>query len=212
MMKVSHGLHTCVCERRYPSIACTNRRLCVARNTDYSQIPIPLASSEVDQVARQARDRWYHQDSTLTATASRSSLDRTHTPPRPLREIPNYPARPVRSNRSTSPDGGTVYAGSQVQLRATREATRAGEVSGRGGNTGDHGMRCSGCGERIVGTRYQCANCPSEPEGYSLVSEPGWGGDRYELMCSVRRARSGRLGSMIPDMCFSDWIDLWTDR
>ncbi|KAJ7625539.1 hypothetical protein FB45DRAFT_68258 [Roridomyces roridus] len=32
----------------------------------------------------------------------------------------------------------------------------------------DHHLQCHGCGQNIVGVRYQCANCPSSPQGFSL--------------------------------------------
>ncbi|KAJ7091564.1 hypothetical protein B0H15DRAFT_906686 [Mycena belliarum] len=34
----------------------------------------------------------------------------------------------------------------------------------------DHHTFCHGCGNNIVGVRYQCANCPSAPQGFSLCS------------------------------------------
>ncbi|KAJ7195728.1 hypothetical protein C8J57DRAFT_535228 [Mycena rebaudengoi] len=34
----------------------------------------------------------------------------------------------------------------------------------------DHHIFCHGCGGSIVGTRYQCANCPSSPSGFSLCA------------------------------------------
>lgn len=34
----------------------------------------------------------------------------------------------------------------------------------------DHNTRCANCNEWIMGRRYQCANCPSVPETYSLCS------------------------------------------
>ncbi|KAK7025051.1 hypothetical protein R3P38DRAFT_2708071 [Favolaschia claudopus] len=34
----------------------------------------------------------------------------------------------------------------------------------------DHRIFCHGCGNNIVGVRYQCANCPSQPQGFSLCS------------------------------------------
>ncbi|KAI0091463.1 hypothetical protein BDY19DRAFT_930605 [Irpex rosettiformis] len=34
--------------------------------------------------------------------------------------------------------------------------------------TDDHGLLCRNCGRSIVGVRYQCALCPSNPEGYNL--------------------------------------------
>ncbi|KAF7370358.1 hypothetical protein MSAN_00667200 [Mycena sanguinolenta] len=35
----------------------------------------------------------------------------------------------------------------------------------------DHHIFCHGCGNNIVGTRYQCANCPSQPQGFSLCEK-----------------------------------------
>ncbi|KIY49918.1 hypothetical protein FISHEDRAFT_40294 [Fistulina hepatica ATCC 64428] len=32
----------------------------------------------------------------------------------------------------------------------------------------EHHINCDGCGEPIVGARYQCANCPSSPTAYNL--------------------------------------------
>ncbi|KAJ7735656.1 hypothetical protein DFH07DRAFT_843521 [Mycena maculata] len=34
----------------------------------------------------------------------------------------------------------------------------------------DHHIFCHGCGNNIVGVRYQCANCPSAPNGFSLCA------------------------------------------
>ncbi|KAJ6581877.1 hypothetical protein B0H19DRAFT_1116820 [Mycena capillaripes] len=34
----------------------------------------------------------------------------------------------------------------------------------------DHHTFCHGCGKNIVGVRYQCANCPSQPQGFSLCA------------------------------------------
>jgi len=33
----------------------------------------------------------------------------------------------------------------------------------------NHGVRCDSCSLMIVGTRYQCGNCPSIPHSYNLV-------------------------------------------
>ncbi|KAJ6519119.1 hypothetical protein C8R45DRAFT_950302 [Mycena sanguinolenta] len=35
----------------------------------------------------------------------------------------------------------------------------------------DHHIFCHGCGNNIVGNRYQCANCPSQPQGFSLCEK-----------------------------------------
>ncbi|KAJ7656338.1 hypothetical protein DFH06DRAFT_470398 [Mycena polygramma] len=34
----------------------------------------------------------------------------------------------------------------------------------------DHHTFCHGCGKNILGVRYQCANCPSQPQGFSLCA------------------------------------------
>ncbi|KAJ7464640.1 hypothetical protein FB451DRAFT_1264153 [Mycena latifolia] len=34
----------------------------------------------------------------------------------------------------------------------------------------DHHTFCHGCGNNIAGVRYQCANCPSSPQGFSLCA------------------------------------------
>ncbi|KAI0339660.1 hypothetical protein BDW22DRAFT_1335795 [Trametopsis cervina] len=38
------------------------------------------------------------------------------------------------------------------------------------GATDDHGLPCRNCRKPIYGVRYQCAMCPSKPDGYSLCS------------------------------------------
>ncbi|KAJ7231904.1 hypothetical protein B0H12DRAFT_1146133 [Mycena haematopus] len=35
----------------------------------------------------------------------------------------------------------------------------------------DHHIFCHGCGNNIVGVRYQCASCPSQPQGFSLCEK-----------------------------------------
>jgi hypothetical protein len=66
---------------------------------------------------------------------------------------------PVETDfRSPSPTNETVYAG------GTRRRPEVPQVSL------DHGCLCDGCGVEIAGKRYQCANCPSLPKAYSLVS------------------------------------------
>jgi len=32
----------------------------------------------------------------------------------------------------------------------------------------NHGLRCDSCSQMIIGTRYQCGNCPSIPHSYNL--------------------------------------------
>lgn len=111
------------------------------------KIPLPLANNEVEAVSRRARDRWYQQDSNTVAAAS------------------IHPG----SSRSSSPTNETVYAGGTrhsgsspvppPRIDTARDAL-------------DHQIRCNNCNEWIMGKRYQCANCPSDPVAYNLVSKP----------------------------------------
>ncbi|GJE98059.1 ZZ-type zinc finger-containing protein [Phanerochaete sordida] len=39
------------------------------------------------------------------------------------------------------------------------------------GDGESHGIRCDVCRKMILGTRYQCAMCPSKPQGYNLCTE-----------------------------------------
>lgn len=100
------------------------------------QIPLPLASSEVRQVSRRAREQWAQRDSTVVQAAN-DILDE------------NFPVRPP------SPTTETVYGGvtpQRIQI-----------------NPLDHRTACCSCRATIVGERYQCANCPTEPQPYDLV-------------------------------------------
>lgn len=63
-------------------------------------------------------------------------------------------ASPRSPARSLSPSNETIYASGRVNSLDSL----------------DHRCRCRGCNEWILGKRYQCANCPSYPESYSLVS------------------------------------------
>lgn len=123
------------------------------------QIPIPLASAEVELVSRRARDRWFQQDSTTVAAS--------------------FSPDPGASSRSSSPTNETIYAGT-----TTPAANGNTTPVSNGGTTGvlprpvlnivtrdalDHGARCGSCNEWIMGKRFQCANCPSDPVPYNLV-------------------------------------------
>ena len=57
-----------------------------------------------------------------------------------------------KSLRSSSPSGDILYA---ANVRADGL---------------DHQCKCDGCSKPIMGRRYQCANCPSLPYGFNLVS------------------------------------------
>ncbi|ORX38912.1 hypothetical protein BD324DRAFT_617855 [Kockovaella imperatae] len=113
------------------------------------KIPLPLGSHEVEVVSRRARDRWLQQDASAVAAAAA-----------------------LRSNgdgraRSLSPTNETVYA----DPNGTRaDVTGASPSTSRISRDLNHHMQCSQCQEWIIGTRFQCANCPSKPTGYSLCS------------------------------------------
>jgi hypothetical protein len=128
------------------------------------KIPIPLASAEVEAVSRRARDRWFQQDSTTVAAAGVGVGVRAGAP----------------SSRSSSPTNETVYAAAtsrgidaasaatnEVQTIQTAQAAQVVSITAR--DALDHGCRCRNCNEWIMGKRFQCANCPSEPEPYNLV-------------------------------------------
>ena len=107
---------------------------------------MPLANSEIAAVSRRARDRWLQQDSSaVTANGSRS--------------------------RSQSPTNETIYAGGGGTIRSggSRPAPRPPQRNAPR-DALDHGCRCNNCNEWIMGRRYQCANCPSEPESFNLAS------------------------------------------
>ncbi|ORY29144.1 hypothetical protein BCR39DRAFT_532845 [Naematelia encephala] len=106
------------------------------------KIPLPLANAEVEAVSRRARDRWYRQDSAAVSTT------------------------PAASTRSSSPTNETVYApgAPHTNTRSSRVISEAPR------DALDHGCRCANCNEWIMGRRYQCANCPSEPIAFNLCS------------------------------------------
>jgi hypothetical protein len=109
---------------------------------------VPLANSEIAAVSRRARDRWLQQDSTVLTT--------------------NGHAR----SRSPSPTNETIYAGGTIRSGHSRPrpAIRTPRTP-TPGDAMDHGCRCDNCNEWIMGRRFQCANCPSEPKAFNLVSQ-----------------------------------------
>ena len=111
---------------------------------------MPLATNEVEAVSRRARDRWFHQDSNTVAAAVSSP-------------------RPPSSSRSSSPTNETVYAGGTSRANESSPIPPGRVVNITTRDALDHGVRCNNCNEWIMGRRYQCANCPSEPEAYNLV-------------------------------------------
>ncbi|KAK8843444.1 hypothetical protein IAR55_007101 [Kwoniella newhampshirensis] len=118
------------------------------------KIPLPLPSSEVEAVSRRARDRWFQQDRTVAVGRRSTGNDAT-------------------SSRSSSPTNETVYAPTATASRHSGPApnvppSQVVYVTTR--DALDHGVRCGNCREWIMGRRYQCANCPSDPEGYNLCS------------------------------------------
>ncbi|WWC64178.1 uncharacterized protein I303_106786 [Kwoniella dejecticola CBS 10117] len=113
------------------------------------KIPVPISSHEVDAVSRRARDRWLQQDRTVAVSG-----------PDPFQDDAGG------SSRSSSPTNDTVYAPT-----ADRNGAATQQVIGvTTPDALDHGMKCGNCHQWIMGRRYQCANCPSEPEGFNLCS------------------------------------------
>ncbi|KAK4688499.1 hypothetical protein P7C73_g1605, partial [Tremellales sp. Uapishka_1] len=108
------------------------------------KIPLPLESAEVELVSRRARDRWFQQDLNTVAAARPQSGG---------------------SSRSSSPTNETIYAGGQSQAPSNQNTS---VVSLPIRDALDHGVRCRNCNEWIMGRRFQCANCPSDPVAYNL--------------------------------------------
>jgi hypothetical protein len=123
-----------------------------------TQIPVPLASNEVEVVSRRARDRWFQQDSSTVAAApsSRSSS--------PTIEAETVYAPALRS----SVRGGQSPSLGQRASQGRTTPRTAPVVGIRDGL--DHNARCANCNEWIMGRRFQCANCPSDPVPYNLCS------------------------------------------
>ena len=151
------------------------------------QIPVPLANSEIAAVSRRARDRWLQQDaSAVSVIQSRS--------------------------RSASPTNETVYAGGGTVRSGVRSGVSANRVRQRTmipatpRDPLDHGCRCGNCNEWIMGRRYQCANCPSDPQAFNLVRLPiRVENPRHRAdHSSALYARSARTGSMTPAMYSSN--------
>ncbi|ODN91441.1 hypothetical protein L198_05957 [Cryptococcus wingfieldii CBS 7118] len=115
------------------------------------KIPVPLPSSEVEAVSRRARDRWFQQDRTVATSAA--------TPFEP-------------SSRSSSPSGdhSTVYAPTATRDRGPSPIPPSQIINVTQRDALDHGIRCGNCTEWIMGRRYQCAGCPSDPAGFNLCS------------------------------------------
>ncbi|KAF8967728.1 hypothetical protein BDZ97DRAFT_1802982 [Flammula alnicola] len=62
---------------------------------------------------------------------------------------------------------------SKAESEISYARTMVGSGSNRDGlshSPDDHRLFCNGCGHLIIGTRYQCAHCPSQPSAYSLCS------------------------------------------
>nr|XP_019047774.1 hypothetical protein I302_04391 [Kwoniella bestiolae CBS 10118]OCF26704.1 hypothetical protein I302_04391 [Kwoniella bestiolae CBS 10118] len=110
------------------------------------KIPVPISSTQVDAVSRRARDRWFQQDRTVAAGTISGDGE--------------------ASSRSSSPTNDTVYAPTTNRDRLQTPPTVA--ITTR--DALDHALRCGNCNEWIMGRRFQCANCPSDPEGYNLCS------------------------------------------
>ncbi|WVO22726.1 uncharacterized protein IAS62_004060 [Cryptococcus decagattii] len=120
------------------------------------KIPVPLPTSEIEAVSRRARDRWFQQDRTVATSGGDpiSSLSRSY------------------HSRSSSPagDNSTLYAPTAIRARDPSPSPSSQTVNVSQRDALDHGVRCGNCNEWIMGRRYQCANCPSDPVGFNLCS------------------------------------------
>ncbi|KAF7798026.1 hypothetical protein EIP86_009238 [Pleurotus ostreatoroseus] len=67
---------------------------------------------------------------------------------------------PTRSRRNSM---YSAYARTVMGVASSADASTFGGLA--------HGLRCKRCNMPIIGIRYQCANCPSKPEPYSLCAE-----------------------------------------
>ncbi|OWZ68671.1 hypothetical protein AYX14_00879 [Cryptococcus neoformans] len=121
------------------------------------KIPVPLPTSEVEAVSRRARDRWFQQDRTV-ATSGGDPLVSSLSQP--------------YHSRSSSPigDNSTLYAPTATRVRNASPLPPSQIVNVSQRDALDHGVRCGNCNEWIMGRRYQCANCPSDPVGFNLCS------------------------------------------
>ncbi|KAL5537219.1 hypothetical protein ACEPAF_1042 [Sanghuangporus sanghuang] len=108
------------------------------------KIPIPLNSNKVQTASRRARQLWQGRDAPNVQRSLADSLN--------------------------DADGMTVIGsngrGHNGAPSHSRALSRNGEVRSM-----DHHILCKGCNQSIVGTRYQCACCPSvNNQAYSLCS------------------------------------------
>lgn len=77
---------------------------------------------------------------------------------------------PNLQSTANNPSEGTKRSNSSGSNYAATVIGPGNEAAMDGTHRMDHGMNCNGCGNRIIGVRYQCAGCPSpDGEGYSLV-------------------------------------------
>ncbi|WRT68905.1 uncharacterized protein IL334_005887 [Kwoniella shivajii] len=118
------------------------------------KIPVPISSNEVDAVSRKARERWFQQDRSMTNNNLNPFADDGET----------------TSSRSSSPTNNTIYAPTSVRNRDPSPVPPRQVVNVTTRDALDHNLRCGNCNEWIMGRRYQCANCPSDPQGYNLCS------------------------------------------
>lgn len=124
------------------------------------KIPLPLATQQVQRISHRAREQWTHQDSNHVASVPPiERVDETSREPRRI-ETPH----PLRS---PSPTNETVYGGPGQRVEVSNAARRSTARQ----NSLDHAVPCDACQSRVMGVRYQCANCPSDPVGYNLVRD-----------------------------------------
>ncbi|GBE89623.1 hypothetical protein BKA93DRAFT_759516 [Sparassis latifolia] len=107
------------------------------------KIPYPLGTAELQSASRTAKSLWTGRDA---ATGQRVT------------------SRERRNSLISSYDGTVL--GSSTRIGITSALDDVSVTS----ETDDHGIRCNGCNQNIVGNRYQCAECPSIPRPYNLCS------------------------------------------
>lgn len=191
------------------------------------KIPVPLGSTEVEQVSRRVRDQWLQQDAHAvgaqsdprraahnslpsgfapreTSSLSPPALSPPATSPRQATSPVALPPPPLHPSRSSGSGPAVAtfpppppFPPAPSSRQASREEAASGSrvgpwslnfsmngISFRRSSSGGtsppavsapppprtgHRCSCDNCGTYLAGTRYQCANCPSDPAAFNLV-------------------------------------------